>query len=126
MSHPDPRHDAENERADDDLLRQEDDARRRALEDSRKSPECEDRCQILEHKGYHICSQTGRCEIFEQDKVNAYADYHIKREQIAPAYNTATDTAPDGRNIASWNRRIIAPQQQQIIDIARRAKERRK
>ena len=29
MSHPDPRHDAENERADDDLLRDEIDARRR-------------------------------------------------------------------------------------------------
>lgn len=32
MSNPDPQHDAENERTDDDLLRQEDDARR--LEDA--------------------------------------------------------------------------------------------
>lgn len=28
----------------------------------KKHPDCEDRCQILEHKGYHTCSQTGRCE----------------------------------------------------------------
>ena len=27
-----------------------------------KHPDCEDRCQILEHKGYHTCSQTGQCE----------------------------------------------------------------
>lgn len=27
-----------------------------------KHPDCEDRCQLLEHKGYHTCSQTGRCE----------------------------------------------------------------
>lgn len=27
-----------------------------------KHVDCEDRCQILEHKGYHTCSQTGRCE----------------------------------------------------------------
>lgn len=25
-------------------------------------PDCEDGCQILEHKGYHTCAQTGRCE----------------------------------------------------------------
>ena len=30
-----------------------------------KHPDCEDRCQILEHKGYHDCSQTGRCEWLE-------------------------------------------------------------
>ena len=30
-----------------------------------KHPDCEDRCQILEHKGYHTCSQTGRCEQLE-------------------------------------------------------------
>lgn len=27
-----------------------------------KHPDCEDRCQILEHKGYHDCTHTGRCE----------------------------------------------------------------
>ena len=30
-----------------------------------KHPDCEDRCQILEHKGYHTCAQTGRCEQLE-------------------------------------------------------------
>lgn len=25
-------------------------------------PDCEDRCQLLEHKGYHTCAHTGRCE----------------------------------------------------------------
>ena len=31
----------------------------------RKHTDCEDRCQILEHKGYHDCTNTGRCELFE-------------------------------------------------------------
>ena len=26
---------------------------------------CEDKCQILEHKGYHTCAQTGRCEYLD-------------------------------------------------------------
>jgi len=30
-----------------------------------KHPDCEDRCQILEHKGYHDCAQTGRCELLD-------------------------------------------------------------
>ena len=25
-------------------------------------PDCESVCQILEHKGYHTCTYTGRCE----------------------------------------------------------------
>ena len=33
--------------------------------EGKKHPDCEDCCQILEHKGYHTCSQTGRCEMFE-------------------------------------------------------------
>jgi hypothetical protein len=33
----------------------------------RKHPACIDRCQILEHKGYHTCSQTGRCEWWEAE-----------------------------------------------------------
>mgnify|MGYP001593685742 FL=1 len=38
-----------------------------------KHPDCEDRCQILEHKGYHDCSRTGRCELLEAmtDKTSA-------------------------------------------------------
>lgn len=44
-----------------------------------KHPECEDCCQLLEHKSYHICSQTGVCAWLEQDKINAYANYHIKK-----------------------------------------------
>ena len=31
----------------------------------RKHTDCEDRCQILEHKGYHDCTNTGRCELLE-------------------------------------------------------------
>ena len=27
-----------------------------------KHPDCEDKCQLKEHKGYHDCSRTGRCE----------------------------------------------------------------
>lgn len=30
-----------------------------------KHPDCEDRCQVLEHKGYHSCTHTGRCEHLE-------------------------------------------------------------
>ena len=25
--------------------------------------DCEDRCALKEHKGYHICSLSGRCEL---------------------------------------------------------------
>jgi hypothetical protein len=58
MSHPDPHHDQENERIDDDLLRQEDEARR--LEDA----------------------QTVQDEMQrEQDKINAYADAMIRRDK---------------------------------------------
>lgn len=28
----------------------------------KKHPDCEDRCQLLEHKGYRTCSLTGHCE----------------------------------------------------------------
>ena len=31
----------------------------------KKHPDCEDRCQILEHKGYYDCTNTGRCEFLE-------------------------------------------------------------
>lgn len=30
-----------------------------------KHPDCYDRCQILEHKDYHTCQQTGRCEQYD-------------------------------------------------------------
>ena len=33
-----------------------------------KHPDCEDRCQILEHKGYHDCTNTGRCELLEAQR----------------------------------------------------------
>lgn len=58
MSHPDPHHDQENERADDDLLRDEIDARRR--EDD----------------------LAAQAEQREQDKINAYADAMIRRDKI--------------------------------------------
>lgn len=47
-----------------------------------KHPDCEDRCQILEHKGYHSCSQTGRCEQLEA----------MKTAQTPPVY-----TDPNGQ-----------------------------
>ena len=28
-----------------------------------KHPDCEDRCQLLEHKGYHTCALSGQCEL---------------------------------------------------------------
>ena len=41
--------------------------------DSGHYPDCEDRCQILEHKGYHTCAQTGRCEMLEAAPLNEKA-----------------------------------------------------
>jgi hypothetical protein len=36
-----------------------------ALRDSlNKHPDCEDHCQLREHKGYDSCQRTGRCEYF--------------------------------------------------------------
>ena len=86
-------------------------------------PEAADWQQQLENEARRMAEEA---ELAESCRIADYADYHIKREQIAPAYNTATDTAPDGRNIASWNRRIIAPQQEMIADLNRKARERRK
>lgn len=33
-----------------------------------KHPDCEDRCQLREHKGYISCSQTGECAYMTTDK----------------------------------------------------------
>lgn len=38
---------------------------------SAKHPDCEDRCQLREHKGYISCSQTGECAYMEQPSQSA-------------------------------------------------------
>ena len=46
-----------------------------------KHPDCEDKCQLLEHKGYHSCSISGECAWLEQDKINSYANAKIKNPE---------------------------------------------
>lgn len=96
MSHPDPMHDPENERSDDDLLRDELDWRRREDE-----------------------------ELAEQERINAYADAMIRADLDAPRYDARGDLTPDGRNLADWQRHIISPQMEQNAAISQRAKERK-
>lgn len=39
-----------------------------------------------------------------------------------PDYDTSVDLAPDGRNIAYWNRSVIAPQMRQNAEITERTR----
>ena len=43
-------------------------------------PDCADRCKILEHKGYHDCTNTGRCELLEAMTSIEAAERRVERE----------------------------------------------
>src|SRR3990167_4969416 len=51
----------------------------------KKHPDCEDRCMLREHKGYHTCSQTGLCNFalaVETPRMDAAAGRaHATRKQ---------------------------------------------
>ena len=61
-----------------------------------KHESCADRCQILEHKGYHDCSQTGRCEVLEATpKGERYAAYLDGCASWAASVTKSGDNNPD-------------------------------
>jgi len=45
----------------------------------RRHPECEDRCQLLEHKGYISCASAG-CAMLDMDLDDFEPDYPSKKE----------------------------------------------
>ncbi len=55
----------------------------------KKHPDCEDRCQIAEHKGYPACAVHGidcsyaEAVYAEEQRANDWANSAIKRDQIS-------------------------------------------
>ena len=59
-------------------------------------------------------------------KAAAYVDHYAKRDRDWEyTYDGRGDMAPDGRNIADTNRRVIGPQMRAIAEQSQRSKERK-
>ena len=57
------------------------------MTDTPKHPDCEDRCQLKEHKGYDTCQVAGLCQQLEDEKINAYAETMIRKDRIGRTFH---------------------------------------
>ena len=59
-----------------------------------KHPNCADHCQILEHKGYHDCTNTGRCELLEAMNVKTLRPEQISSLTLKQCVDWINSAAP--------------------------------
>ena len=71
-----------------------------------KHPDCEDRCQILEHKGYHTCAQTGRCEQLEDLSTHPEGEPRIVTECRKNGDTPAAQCVAWGDAVAAENKQL--------------------
>ena len=119
MNHPDPQHDAENERDDDDLLRQEDDARRREDEQAVRAESRPCACTPLTK--YADACESCRRAFDESVRIAAYANQ--RRIPIEARYDSRGDPGVDGS--FGYSERIYNAQIRANREYSQRSKERK-